>query len=172
MARRDPCIRRLQGSRTQFLLTLSSASKFLSHIKTRISFKIRWRRRQRGRQKSDRFNIQNNFSCALRFFVRTFLCPHCTTMTWKCLISRFTEEVQPTTKFLLYFWTWIWFLGIQLYEGSPTFDKVSTCSIKSRWRLKEREFTFSATFSLPSPSSDLKVRGMELRLLLEWTLRN
>ena len=28
---------------------------------------------------------------------------------------------------------------------------------QSRWRLKEREFTFSVTFSLPSPSSDLKV---------------
>ena len=90
MERSDGCIRRLTGS-----WTLSSASKFLSHIKTWISFMVRRRRRQRRRQKSDRFNIQNNnFSCALRLFVRTFLCRHCTTMTWKCLFSRFTEEVH------------------------------------------------------------------------------
>ena len=42
--------------------------------------------------------------------------------------------------------------------------------IKSRWRLKGRELTFSATFLLPSQSSDLKVRGMQLRLFLEWNL--
>ena len=50
----------------------------------------------------------------------------------------------------------MWFLGIQLLEGSPTFDKVSDLE-QLRGRLKECEFTFSATFSLPSPSSDLKV---------------
>ena len=45
----------------------------------------------------------------------TFLCLHCTTTTWKCLISRFREEeTRATTKFPLSFWTWIWFLGIQL----------------------------------------------------------
>ena len=37
------------------------------------------------------------------------------------------EEVnkQQLTKFNFYFCTWIWSLGIQLQEGSPTFDKVS-----------------------------------------------
>ena len=32
---------------------------------------------------------------------------------------------QATTKFCFSFCTWIWSLGIQLQEGSPTFDKVS-----------------------------------------------
>ena len=32
---------------------------------------------------------------------------------------------QATTKFRFSFYTWIWSLGIQLQEGSPTFDKVS-----------------------------------------------
>ena len=32
---------------------------------------------------------------------------------------------QATTKFFLSFWAWLWFLEIQLQEGSPTFDKVS-----------------------------------------------
>ena len=70
--------------------------------------------------------------------------------------TMYRGSTEATTKFPLSFWSWIWFLGIQLQEGSPTFDKVSDLEL-SRWRLKEREFTFSATFSLPSPSSDLKV---------------
>ena len=37
-------------------------------------------------------------------------------------------STQATTKFPLFFWTWIWFLGIQLKEGSPTFNKV--CDFK------------------------------------------
>ena len=37
----------------------------------------------------------------------------------------YTGSTQATKKFPLSFWTWIWFLGIQLWEGSSTFDKVS-----------------------------------------------
>ena len=36
---------------------------------------------------------------------------------------------QATTKFSFYFCTWIWSLGIQLQEGSPTFDKVGWVGI-------------------------------------------
>ena len=32
---------------------------------------------------------------------------------------------QATTKFYFFFCTCVWCLGIQLQEGSPTFDKVS-----------------------------------------------
>ena len=32
---------------------------------------------------------------------------------------------QATTKFYFSYCTWIWCLGNQLQEGSPTFDKVS-----------------------------------------------
>ena len=32
---------------------------------------------------------------------------------------------QATTQFYLSYCTWIWYLGIQLQEGSPTFDNVS-----------------------------------------------
>ena len=35
------------------------------------------------------------------------------------------EGKQATTKFYFSHCTWIWCLGIQLQEGSPTFDKVS-----------------------------------------------
>ena len=56
---------------------------------------------------------------------------------------------QGTTKRYFSFWIWIWPLGIQLQEGSPTFDKVSKLEWL-RWKLKERKFTFEATFSLPA----------------------
>ena len=32
---------------------------------------------------------------------------------------------QATTKFYFSVWAWLWFLEIQLQEGSPTFDEVS-----------------------------------------------
>ena len=36
---------------------------------------------------------------------------------------------QATTKFYFSYCTWIWCLGIQLQEGSPTFDNVSGLGI-------------------------------------------
>ena len=54
--------------------------------------KQRWRGRQRKRQKSNRFDQQNNnFACASHFFW-TFLCRRCPTTTWKCLNSRFVKD--------------------------------------------------------------------------------
>ena len=55
--------------------------------------KIRPRRRQREHHKSNRFNQQNNNFCTCITLFCKFLCRHCTTTTWKCLISRRTEEV-------------------------------------------------------------------------------
>ena len=50
--------------------------------------------------KTTTLHVQHAFFC-------TFLCRHCTTTTWKCLISRFMEE-RATTKFFFSLWTWIW----------------------------------------------------------------
>ena len=36
----------------------------------------------------------------------------------------FYGRKQAMTKFYFSFCTWIWSLGIQLQEGSPTFDKI------------------------------------------------
>ena len=44
----------------------------------------------------------NNFARASRFFC-TFLSRCCTTTTWKCLISRFVEDVNEDNKFLFLF---------------------------------------------------------------------
>ena len=58
------------------------------------------------------------------FFVH-FFARFCTTATWTCLFKFYGVRKQATTKFCFSFYTWIWSLGIQLQEGSPTFDKVS-----------------------------------------------
>ena len=57
-------------------------------------FMQRHLRRQRKRQKSNRLNLskQQLYTCSMLFSV--FLCRHWMTTTWKCLISRFVEDVN------------------------------------------------------------------------------
>ena len=62
--------------------------------------KIRRQRLQRGRQKSNSFNNQNNSFAGITLFC-SFLCLHCTTTTL------YRGSLQATTKFPLYFWAWI-----------------------------------------------------------------
>ena len=55
----------------------------------------------------------------------TFLCRHCTTTTWKCLISRFVKDVNKQWQNSFSSWTWIWLIEIQLQKSLLAFDKVS-----------------------------------------------
>ena len=56
----------------------------------------------------------------------TFLCRHCTTIAWKCLISGFCEgRKQTMAKFSFSLWTWIWLIENQLQNSLLAFDKVS-----------------------------------------------
>ena len=111
---------------------LSKSKKIIISLFDMISpicnrdFKIQRRGRRRERKKRNRFyKKNNNFARASRFFVH-FFARFCTTTTWKCLISRFMEYVNKQqrdfTSLSKLGW---WSLGIQLQEGSPTFDKVS-----------------------------------------------
>ena len=65
-------------------------------------FKIQRPGRKREHQKTNRFYKQNN-NCARasRFFVH-FFARFCTTTTWKCLISRFTEDVNKQRRNFIY----------------------------------------------------------------------
>jgi len=58
--------------------------------------KQRRRRRQRERQKRNRFRLANQQLCTYIKLFCIFLSRHCTTTTWKCLMSRFVENL--TTK--------------------------------------------------------------------------
>ena len=81
--------------------------------------------RQRERQKSNRFVKQNNFARASRFFC-LFLCRHCTTTTWKCLISCFMEDVNKRQRiFFLLFLNWNTVPKKSNPKNSSTFDGFS-----------------------------------------------
>ena len=56
------------------------------------------RRRQRDRDKSSRFRLarQQLSTCIMLFC--TFVSRHCTTTTWKCLISRFVGDVNARER--------------------------------------------------------------------------
>ena len=104
----------------------------------------RTRRQQESQNHNNRFNKQNNtFARASHFFVLFFQLD---------VFARLRCENARRANVEILFLSWnldIRSVGIQLQLGSPTFDKVSGQE-KSRWSLKERKFTFSATFSLQS----------------------
>ena len=60
-------------------------------------FKIQRPGRKREHQKTNRFYKQNNCARTSRFFVH-FFARFCTTTTGKCLISRFTEDVNKQRR--------------------------------------------------------------------------
>ena len=88
------------------------------HTKNRIrELKQRRRRRQRERQKGVKgLDRQNNNSARVS---RTFLCRHCTTTTWKCLISHFVANVNTRQLYFLFL-----NFNIQLQKKLPTFDEL------------------------------------------------
>ena len=57
--------------------------------------KFKMRRRRESQISNSLTRQNNNFARASRFFAYTvFLCRHCTTTTWKCIISRFVKDVN------------------------------------------------------------------------------
>ena len=55
-------------------------------------------RRQQERQKSNWFRLAKQQLCTCITPFCTFLCRRCTTTTWKCLISRFDEDVKTRQR--------------------------------------------------------------------------
>ena len=93
-------------------------------VKNRL--KQRRRRRQRERRKSNRFRLAKQQLCTFIKLLCTFLCRHCTTTTWKCLISRFVENAN--TRQQLYFsFAELWYslLEFNSRKKLPTFDELN-----------------------------------------------
>ena len=109
----------------------------------------RLQRRHRKRQKSYRFRLakQQLFTCiSLHDFdvrLRNF------TFCW--------GREHKTTTFFSFFKTFLpsFKILIQLHKNMPTFGELSEME-EARWSLKQREFTFIVSFSLPWPSLLLK----------------
>ena len=79
-------------------------STFFSPSKSILSKIGSWRQRQREGQKSNRCRFAKQQLCTCITLFCTFLCRHCTTTTWKCLISLFCREREHkrTTLFFLF----------------------------------------------------------------------
>ena len=60
--------------------------------------KQRLRGRQQERQNRNRFRLAKQQLCTCITLFFTFLCRHCATTTWKCLISRFVEDVNTKQR--------------------------------------------------------------------------
>ena len=65
--------------------------------------KQRRRRRQRERQKSNWFRMAKQQLCTCIMLFCTFLCRQCTTTTWNCLISRFSEAENTRQRLSISF---------------------------------------------------------------------
>ena len=85
--------------RVRLATFLCSSSVFVPLVVVVIrDFKIQRCGRERERQKNNRFYKQNNnFARASHLFAH-FFSRFCTTTTWKCLISRFMENVNKERR--------------------------------------------------------------------------
>ena len=98
----------------------------------------------------------NNFARAITLFC-TFLYRPCTNTTWKCLIAGFMEDVNKRRR--------ISFFLSKLECGPQEINSREIClhlsffrKLEQKWqRLKKREFILKLMFSLPLPSSMLKL---------------
>ena len=93
----------LESSLSARFHTQERCRNIILAVKQKYLRKLKQRRRrcEQERQKSNKFRLakQQLFTCITLFC--TFLCRHCTTTTWKCVISRFVEDVN--TRQQLYF---------------------------------------------------------------------
>ena len=68
------------------------ASRIFVHLFVIRELKQQRRRRQRERQQSKRLRLTKQQLCTFITLFSTFFSRHCTTITWKRLISRFVED--------------------------------------------------------------------------------
>ena len=87
--------------------------------------KQRRRRRQRERQKSNRFRLAKQQLCTCIMLFCTFLCRHCTTTTWKYLISRFVEDVNTRQRLSFPF--------VELWYSLLEFNSRKKCQHLTKW---------------------------------------
>ena len=87
-------------------------------------FKIQWRGRQRERKKTIGF-ISKTITLHVHHTYWYISLPFLPDYDVKLPnLAFYGLYKQATTKFYFSFLTWKWSIGIQLQEGSPTFDKV------------------------------------------------
>ena len=99
--------------------------------------KQRRRRRQRERRKSNRFRLAKKQLCTCITLLCTFLCRHCTTTTWKCLISRFVENANTRQQ--------LYFSFAKLWYSLSEFNSRKNCKHLTNWtRWNKRDKVWSS----------------------------
>ena len=81
----------------------------------------RRRQRQQERQKSSRFRLAKQQLCTCITLFCTILCRHCTTTTWKCLISRFLEDVN-TRQRISFSFSELWYSLLIIIVNNNKYD--------------------------------------------------
>ena len=118
------------------------------------TYKQQRRRRQRERQKSNwlRLAKQQLCTCITLFF---FLCRHSTTTTWKCLILRFSEDVNTRQRLSFSF--------PELWCSILEFNSRNICQHLTKWtRWNKRDKVWSSGTSL----FKWRIRGRRRRCCL------
>ena len=116
-------------------LDMPSLSLYIKELKQRR------RRRQRERQKSNWFRLAKQQLCTCITLFCTFLCRRCTTTTWKCLISRFVEDVK-TRQRLSFSFPELWYSLLE-------FNSRKICQHLTKWtRWNKRDKVWSSATSL------------------------
>ena len=84
---------------------------------------------------------QNSGSARASRFFCTFLCRHCTTTTWKCLISRFVENANTRQQ--------LYFSFAKLWYSLSEFNSRKNCKHLTNWtRWNKRDKVWSSATSL------------------------
>ena len=97
----------------------------------------RRRRRQREGQKSNKLRLAKQLCTCITFFC-TFLCRDFTTTTWKCLISRFVENVNARQRLSFFF-------PELRYRSLLEFNSRKNCRHLTNWtRWNERDKVWSS----------------------------
>ena len=95
--------------------------------------KQRRRQTQWERKKRSRFRLTKQQLCTcITLFCTFFFCRHCTTTTWKCLFSRFVEDVNTRKDFL--------FLNFE-----SVFQNSAPKKFANSWRIERDRTRCSAT---------------------------
>ena len=107
-------------------------------------------RHQRERQKSNKFELKKQQLCACITLFCTFP-RHCTTMSWKCLISRFVEGVNRQGNELSSSFS-------ELRYSLLEFNSRKNCQVLTSWMRENKcNKVWSSATSLFKPSLLLKL---------------
>ena len=103
--------------------------------------KQRRRRRQRERQKCNKFRIAKQQLCTYITLFCTFLSRRCTNTTWKCLFSRFVEDVNTIQRLSLSF--------PELRYSILEFNSGKNCQQLANWRRRNKRDKVWSSATLP-----------------------